>query len=162
MRGSLWGFLCHMFRRLQQAPQRRKIPFKLVEHLGIKAFTYVLGRTDKEAAKAFASAHMRYQQMIAKTRREIIENDLSGLTELEKHLRTIQLAKKLVKGEHGIGWTPEEADIELDNRMIGQPLDEYGCPLAEPDLFKRALLYIRNRGNLSAPQPILEDAKRLY
>ena len=105
---------------------------------------------------------MHYEQMIAKARREINENDLSGLTELEKHLRAVQLAKKLVKGEHGIGWTPEEADIELDNRLIGQPLDEYGCPLAEPDPFERALLYIRNRGNLSAPQPILEDAKRLY
>lgn len=141
---------------------RRKVPLDLEEHLGIKTFTHPLGRTDKDAGKAFSAAHLLFEQTIAKARREMDDKDLSKLTELEIHARAIRLAREMAQGENGLALTPEEADIQLDHILSKLPHDDEGHPIGTPDIHERALLYIRNQGHLNKPQPTLEDAKRLY
>lgn len=150
---------------------RRRIPKSVKELLQRGEFKRVLGTSEKEALKNYPRVNGTFEELIARSAREIaIQARLAGPeTEAEaarlarKRLRELQQDVVFLGGRQFPATDPDAADLYVDSILASYPEDpETGNPTAIPRSEAMALHALVNGTKVAEASPTVEDAKRLY
>jgi integrase len=154
---------------------RRVVPKLLKRLVGKKEFINALGKTRAEALSAYPQVHAEFEGVIHKAERVLAEQidpkDLPILTKLDLYLEGIAKVRRMGFDPHDATVDPHDPESVMEDNartsVADVILEDYpkdpasGDPVGVTKLDEFVVRAL-NGGAPPAPEPTLEDAKKLY